>query len=206
VTASFDPTLPAIELARDLLGRTLVRIDEDGGCRSGIIVETEAYPGGEDLASHSRGGRRTPRNTAMFLRGGHLYVYLIYGLHHCLNVVSGAEGAGEAVLVRAIRPVEGIERMRQARAVGSERDLARGPGRLCAALGIDRSLDAVRIGVDGPIRIEGDRTREQVVACPRVGVENSGDWASRPWRFLAGDARWWSRRPSRGVPSARNRP
>jgi DNA-3-methyladenine glycosylase len=198
--AVFDPGLPAIDLARDLLGRLLVRIDGDGRRRAGVIVETEAYPGGDDLGSHSRGGRRTPGNSAMYLAGGHLYVYLIYGLHHCVNLVSGPVGAGEAVLIRAIRPTEGLEAMRRFRAGRPDRDLARGPGRLCAAMSIDRSFDGLRVDLSSLVRIEPGESVDVITTAPRVGLANAGAWSTRPWRFLHGDPRWWSsprpRKPS----------
>jgi DNA-3-methyladenine glycosylase len=133
----------------------------------------------------------------MYLAGGHLYVYLIYGLHHCVNVVSGPEDSGEAVLIRALRPVEGLSEMRAARGGCPDRDLARGPGRLAAALGIDRSLDAVRIAPSGPVRIEGPPAQGDVIACGRIGIERAGPWTGMPWRFLCGDPRWWSRPPGR---------
>ncbi len=205
MTTAFDASLPAVDLARDLLGRTLVRIESDGRRRAGVIVETEAYPGGEDLASHSRGGHRTPRNESMFLAGGHLYVYLIYGMHHCVNVVSGPADSGEAVLIRALRPTEGIERMRAARPGRSDRDLARGPGRLAAAFGIDRSFDTLPITASSTVRIEGIPDSGPILTAGRVGVERSGEWAAAPWRFLAGDPAWWSRPPATGQ-SRRSRP
>ncbi len=195
MTVPFDASLPAVELARDLLGRTLVRIDPDGRRRAGVIVETEAYPGGDDLASHSRGGRRTARNESMFLAGGHLYVYLIYGMHHCVNVVSGPADSGEAVLIRALRPTEGVEWMRDARPGRSDRDLARGPGRLAAALAIDRSFDTLPLTASSMVRIEGSSDPGPIATAPRIGVERAGAWAATPWRFLAGDRRWWSRAP-----------
>jgi DNA-3-methyladenine glycosylase len=176
--AVFDPGLPAIDLARDLLGRLLVRIDGDGRRRAGVIVETEAYPGGDDLGSHSRGGRRTPGNSAMYLAGGHLYVYLIYGLHHCVNLVA----------------------MRRFRAGRPDRDLARGPGRLCAAMSIDRSFDGLRVDLSSLVRIEPGESVDVITTAPRVGLANAGAWSTRPWRFLHGDPRWWSsprpRKPS----------
>ena len=196
-SAAFDPTLPAVDLARDLLGRTLVRIDEEGRRRAGVIVETEAYPGGDDRASHSRGGHRTPRNESMFLAGGHLYVYLIYGMYHCLNVVSGPAGHGEAVLIRAIRPTEGVESMRLARPGRPDRELAGGPGRLCQALAIDRRMDGRRLGESGAVFLEGREPVGPISAAPRIGVDGAGEWALRPWRFLCGDRTWWSRPPRR---------
>ena len=160
------------------------------------MVETEAYPGGDDLASHSAKGRRTDRNASMYLDGGHLYVYLIYGMHHCLNVVSGQAGSGEAVLVRALRPTRGLEAMRSRRPGRRDRDLARGPGRLCAALGIDRGFDGLPVDAPGGVRIQPGGPSGTVVRAPRVGIDSAGTWADRPWRFLCGDPADWSRRPA----------
>lgn len=203
MTDLLDLRLPAIELAPALLGTTLVRVDADGVRRAGVIVETEAYPGGEDLASHSRLGHRSPRNESMYLAGGHLYVYLIYGIHHCLNVVSGVAERGEAVLIRAIRPTEGHEAMRRLRGGRRDRELARGPGRLAAALNVDRTLDGSALGPPGPIRLETGEPIGAITVAERVGIAGAGAWASRPWRFLAGDPCWWSATPRR---SAAERP
>ena len=189
-------TLPAVDLARRLLGWELLRREADGSWTGGVIVETEAYPGGADLASHTALGRRTARNESMYLPGGHLYVYLIYGMHHCLNVVSGEAGSGEAVLVRSLRPNAGLRSMRDRRPGRSDRDLARGPGRLCAALGVDRSFDGERIGGTGSLILRSGIEPEGVLATPRVGIESSGEWATRRWRFLCGDRTWWSVRPT----------
>lgn len=191
---SFDASVPALELAPRLLGARLVRVDPGGRLRSGIIVETEAYPGGDDLASHTAGGRRTPRTEAMYLAGGAVYVYRIYGIHDCLNVVSGPEGSGEAVLIRALIPDEGLETIRKARPGVRDRDLLRGPGRLCRGLSIDRTLDRTRFG-RGVLRLQPGSPPGVVVTAPRVGIDGAGEWASRPWRFLAGDPSWWSVRP-----------
>ncbi len=193
-----DLGLPALRLAPALLGVRLVHRDARGDRRVGLIVETEAYPGGRDRASHTSRGRRTPRTESMYLAGGHAYVYRIYGLHDCLNVVSGPAESGEAVLIRAVRPVEGLEAMRAARPGMVDRDLARGPGRLCRAFGIDRGLDRVRFG-EGPLELEPGKVhaRREIVRAPRVGIDSAGVWATRPWRFLAGDRRWWSAPPRR---------
>ena len=178
------PDLPAVELAPALLGTMLVR-ELDGVRTAGRIVETEAYPGGDDLGSHSRGGRRTKRNGAMFLAGGHLYVYLIYGLHHCVNVVSGAEGEGEAVLIRAVEPIEGLEQMRRRRGARiSDRDLCRGPGRLAQALAIDRELDGRVLGRSSGVWLEPGSRASEIGRTPRVGLGKVGAWADRPWRFV----------------------
>ena len=175
---------PAVELARALVGAHLVR-EVDGVRLSGRIVETEAYPGGDDLGSHSRGGRCTPRNSAMFLAGGHLYVYLIYGMHHCVNVVSGAEGCGEAVLLRAVEPLEGLDLMRRHRGASvKDRDLCRGPGRLAAAFAIDRDLDATRLGRSSAIWLEAGTPAVRIRRTPRIGLGEVGRWALVRWRFL----------------------
>lgn len=194
VTCELDMGVDACQLARDLLGRHLVRVV--GGRRMvGRIVETEAYGGHEDLASHARGGRRTPRNESMFLAGGHAYVYLVYGMHHCVNVVCGAEGTGMAVLLRALEPIEGLELMRAARPkAGRDRDLCRGPGRLCQAMGIDRSLDGLRLSRSNDLWIEdGDPVVPgQQVASVRIGLGDVGSWAAKPWRFTVAGNRFVS--------------
>ncbi len=180
----------ATDVARDLLGTVVVR-DDGAGLRVGRVVETEAYGGPEDRASHARAGR-TSRTSIMFGPAGRAYVYLVYGLHHCLNVVCGADGEAAAVLVRAVQPLAGIERMRGARgAAGSDARVAAGPARLCKALGIDRSLDGLDLLSDDRLRLAAScsgqarlEPGEQVVAGPRVGVSYAGpEWAMRPWRF-----------------------
>jgi len=186
----------ATDVARNLLGTVVVR-DDGAGLRVGRIVETEAYGGPEDRASHARAGR-TSRTSIMFGPAGRAYVYLVYGLHHCLNVVCGADGEAAAVLVRAVQPIAGIERMRRARgAAGSDAKVAAGPARLCEALGIDRSLDGLDLLTDDRLRLAAPGTGparlepgEQVVVGPRVGISYAGpEWATRPWRFgIAGHA------------------
>ena len=187
----------ALELAPRLLGHRLIHVDSGGVERAGVIVETEAYPGGDDLASHTAGGRRTPRTETMYCKGGTAYVYRIYGIHDCLNVVSGPQDSGEAVLIRAMVPVAGIESIRAARPGVPDRDLLRGPGRLCRGLSIDRSLDGSIFG-DGPLRLEAGGALGPTITATRIGIDRSGKWARRPWRFLAGEARWWSVRPGSG--------
>jgi DNA-3-methyladenine glycosylase len=177
---------PAEEVARDLLGRYLVH-EVDGARLVVELVETEAYLGAPDRASHAAGGRRTARNASLYLPGGHAYVYFIYGMHFCVNAVTGQADEGGAVLLRAGAPVEGAEAM--ARNRGWTRpprpgDLAGGPGKLCQALGIDRSLDGARLD-RGPLRItHGALIPEDAVARgPRVGVDYAGEAAAWPLRF-----------------------
>ena len=179
---------PALDVARDLVGRVLVHRRPEG-LTAGRIVETEAYIGPDDRASHASRGK-TRRNAAMFGPPGHAYVYLVYGMHWCLNLVTGPEGAPAAVLLRAVEPVEGIERMR-ARRTKARRDqqLTSGPGRLCQAFAIDGSLDGADLcAADSTLYVEGRGRRAGVlVTAPRVGVSYAGDWADKPFRFYEDD-------------------
>jgi DNA-3-methyladenine glycosylase len=181
---------PAPEVARLLLGMLLVRVDAEG-TRVLRIVETEAYAGPEDRASHARAGR-TRRTAVMFGPPGRAYVYLVYGMHHCLNVVCGPEGEAAAVLLRALHPLLGLDAMRGARGrrAASDARLAAGPARLCEAMDIDRTLNGADLLAAGPLRLlapPAGQPRlapgEHVVAGPRIGVAYAGEeWAGRPWR------------------------
>jgi DNA-3-methyladenine glycosylase len=185
--------LPTPKAAAALLGWRLVHELDSGahaaaprGVRlAGRIVETEAYLAVDDDASHSARGR-TARNASMFLAPGHAYVYLIYGMHHCLNVVTAPEGVGEAVLVRAVEPLEGVEVMESQRGAGTPlRDLCRGPGRLCSAFGLTRAHDGLHLAAGGALRLEpparrvGACVQEHLVG-PRIGITKS---AALPLRF-----------------------
>ncbi len=177
---------PTLQVARDLLGCRLVRIFE-GQRLSGIITETEAYIGEEDKASHAAVGR-TERNAVMYGPPGYAYVYLIYGVHHCLNVVTEAEGFPAAVLIRALRPVEGVVLMRRHRRNAPDVHLTDGPGKLCQALAIDLSLNGVDM-VDGDVLFieRGEPVPDaQVQTTPRVGVRGDERAVSAPWRFVVG--------------------
>lgn len=177
---------PAEAVARDLLGRYLVR-ELDGERLVLRLVETEAYLGAPDRASHAWGGRRTSRNESLYLPGGYAYVYLIYGIHWCLNAVTGEKDVGSAVLLRAGEPVEGEDRMRENRGwsrLPRPGDLAGGPGKICQALAIDRSLDGVRLDLPPLYVTEGEPVRKkEVVASPRIGVDYAGEAAAWPLRF-----------------------
>lgn len=183
---------PATTLARDLLGCRVIHAAAEGTV-GGVIVETEAYRGPEDLAAHSARGR-SARNAVMFGPPGFLYVYLIYGLHHCLNVVAGPGDKPEAVLIRAIAVDEGVELARARRgATTPERRLASGPGNVGQALGVDRTQNGVDL-LSGAVRVEPRTRRPQVVSGPRVGVDYAGAWAARPMRFWIADDPHVSRR------------
>jgi len=154
-----------------LLGKHLV-----AGDRAGIIVETEAYLGSHDKASHARFGR-TRRNAVMFGHGGVSYVYLCYGMYDLFNVVTGRDGDPQAVLIRALEPVRGI---------GGDVAVTRGPGKLTRALGITRSHSGLDMtGASTPVYIAPGRriSRTDISVGPRVGVDYAGDWASAPLRF-----------------------
>ena len=187
---------PAAEVARDLLGRWLVR--EVGGERLVVrLVETEAYLGGPDRASHAWGGRRTARNESLYLEGGHAYVYFIYGMHWCLNAVTGEAGIGSAVLLRAGEPLAGAERMAASRRLvrpPRPGDLAGGPGKLCQALAVDRALDAAPLDRPPLYLTAGEPLADaEVAAGPRVGVDYAGEAAAWPLRFTVRGNRHVSR-------------
>lgn len=171
------------QVARDLLGLWIVRRTAEA-IRIGRIVETEAYLGPHDRASHSSRGC-TPRNRSMFGPPGHAYVYRIYGLHHCLNAVTEAEGRGSAVLLRALEPIEGFDA-----AINT-----RGPGLLCRALSVDRSFDGVDLlGDELFVATPPNPVPVGIVRRPRIGVDYAGIWARRLLRFYVRGSPWISRR------------
>src|SRR5689334_21188238 len=181
---------PTIDVARDLLGVWVVRATADG-LSGGPIVETEAYGGPEDMASHSRAGL-TRRTTPMFGEVGHAYVYLVYGMHECLNVVAYKDAAAGAVLIRAIAPVLGVDQVRQRRGRPTDPTdrLCSGPAKVCQGLAVDRSLNGHDLILGEGLwlaRPDGDPVGE-IASGPRIGVAYAGEWAARPWRFwLAGN-------------------
>jgi DNA-3-methyladenine glycosylase len=178
---------PAVEVARALLGTVLVH-----GSTSGVIVETEAYLGLQDRAAHSWRGI-TPRTRVMFGEPGHAYVYLIYGIYECLNVVAEPEGSPGCVLIRALEPLEGIPRMQRRRHPGARgiEDLANGPGKLTLALGITRRHNGADF-TTGPLTIHPPEQREeiQIGVSPRIGIKHCADW---PLRFFVQGSRFVSR-------------
>jgi DNA-3-methyladenine glycosylase len=172
----------ALRVARDLLGCVLVR-RLGRQLLTGRIVETEAYVGMEDQACHARMGR-TRRNAVMFGPPGHAYVYFIYGVHDMLNIVCAPAGRPEAVLVRAIEPVEGIAQMRKLRGLVRPTALASGPGKLCRAFAITRRHNGADLRVPPLWVTHGTLQRgERVARSARIGVEYAGKDADRAWRF-----------------------
>jgi DNA-3-methyladenine glycosylase len=189
-----------LEVARDLLGKKLVVPNRNGARVSGIIVETEAYRGPEDRASHAFGGRRTQRTETMYGLGGTAYVYFVYGMYNQFNVVTNVEDTPHAVLVRAVEPVEGLDVIRRRRPGRSEYEWTSGPGRLCIALGIDRRLDKAdllgeRVWIEEGVSI----SPRQIARGPRIGIDYAEKWITKPWRFWVRDNPFVSR-----VASTRN--
>ncbi len=183
-----------LEVARDLLGKKLVVPNRNGGRVAGIIVETEAYRGPEDKASHAYNGRRTQRTETMYGIGGTAYVYFVYGMYNQFNVVSNVEDVPHAILVRAVEPVEGLEIIRRRRPGRSEGELTSGPGRLCVAMGIDRQLNKADLLGDRVWIEEGVTVlRRQIARGPRIGIDYAEEWVKKPWRFWIRDNPFVSR-------------
>jgi len=181
-------------LAQDLLGKRLYTL-LDGVLTGGAIVETEAYRGPEDRASHAYNNHRTQRNEAMYQQGGITYVYLCYGIHNLFNIVTYTKDIPHAILIRAIEPLEGIDMMLKRRnKTRLDRSVAGGPGALCQALKIDRSLNAIPLN-GSPVWIEKGAayTPHQIIASPRIGVDYAQEDALLPWRFRVKDSPWTSR-------------
>ena len=177
------------QVAKELLGKKLVRVYK-GRRLSGIIVETEAYIGSHDKACHGFGHRRTERTKALYLEGGYSYVYLIYGMYHLLNAVTGNTEEPTAVLIRAIEPRE-----------GGDLGLTNGPGRLCEALVIDKKLNKVKLnGSELFIEDAPNISAKQILATPRIGVDYAGESASWPLRFLIRDNAFVSKSPAKTRP------
>lgn len=188
--ARFYRGTDVVGIARALLGKILCTRDGDV-VTTGRIVETEAYGGITDRASHAHGGRRTVRTETMFAPGGVAYVYLCYGLHHLFNVVTGPQDRPDAVLIRGLEPLEGVHTMLKRRGMRTLHPrLAAGPGVLAQALGITRRDNGLDLGGDR-VWIEDDGfgvPARHILAGPRVGVGYAGEDAKRPWRFRIKDS------------------
>jgi DNA-3-methyladenine glycosylase len=180
-----------IDVAKQLLGKYLVRKHPEGNT-VGRIVETEAYVGPQDLACHASKGR-TARTEVMFGPAGRAYVYFIYGFYNMLNLVTEAKDYPAAVLIRAVEPVDGVELMKERRKNHALRNLASGPGKLCQAFAIDRSLNGADL-CDGILFVDdrGEPT-PRFRATPRIGVDYAGKWKDKPYRFLIRGSEFVSR-------------
>jgi DNA-3-methyladenine glycosylase len=185
---------PADIVARELLGTTVV--STLGGARtSGRIVETEAYLGYDDPASHGYRDRRHAQNEALFGPPASWYVYLSYGMHWCANLVCGRRGEASAVLLRALEPVSGLEAMRERRGTVADRQLCSGPGKLCQALGITRDQDGRPMRSSGATVVAAVEPRAAILATPRIGITKAAEW---PLRFVVDGSPWVSRGPRAG--------
>jgi DNA-3-methyladenine glycosylase len=175
-----------ISVSKDLLGKILVH-ESSQGTTAGRIVETGAYRGPEDQAAHSSGVRRTARNEVMFGEKGHAYVYFIYGLYYCFNITAGnVPGKPEAVLIRALQPVAGKDIMTKRRGAiqGETANLTNGPSKLCIAMDISKLQNKTDLTAP-PLYIKDAAPvlQEDMVETTRVGVDYSGEWKNKPWRF-----------------------
>lgn len=190
----------AAEVAPLLLGKLLCH-ETSEGLAAGMIVEAEAYCGPEDDAAHSFGGRRTARTEAMFGPPGHAYIFRLYGMHSCFNVVTGEEGQPQAVLIRALEPVEGLDLMRARRGTEDPLLLCGGPGRLCRALDIGPAqYGADLCGSELYLRAYRDFSPSEICVSPRVNVDYAVSCRDRLWRFTLKDSPFVSRVPRRYVP------
>ncbi len=180
-----------VDVAKQLLGKYLVRKHPEGNT-VGRIVETEAYIGPQDLACHASKGR-TARTEVMFGQAGHAYVYFIYGFYNMLNLVTEQKDYPAAVLIRAVEPVSGIDLMKRRREMDKLRDLASGPGKLCLAFAVDRSLNGADL-CNGVLYVEDrDEPAPKFNATPRVGVDYAGKWKDKRYRFLIRGSEFVSR-------------
>jgi len=188
-------TKPTPQVAQKLLGKYLVRIDQ-GKRISGLIVETEAYLGPQDKASHAYSGKKTKRNKAEYLIGGHIYIYLVYGMYWQLNFSTFKEGKPECVLIRALEPKEGIELMLKNRKLKKPeimneeflRKLCSGPGILCQSLNLDKSFYGYDLCQEKALLFVEDRgvkiKSSEIKRGPRIGIDYAGPcWSKKPWRF-----------------------
>lgn len=195
LSADFYLNNNVIEIAQNLLGKVLYT-NKDGIITAGIIVETEAYKGIEDKASHAYGGRRTNRTETMYNHGGIAYVYLCYGMHHLFNVVTSVQDEPHAVLIRAVEPLIGLEIMLERRMMDElKSNLTSGPGSVAKALGIDKNLNAKNLK-DNQIWIEDHDiyySEDEIIASSRIGIAYAQEHALLPWRFYVKGNRFVSK-------------
>ena len=196
LTLDFYYREDVLTISRELLGKVLYT-NFHGKLTSGIIVETEAYAGITDKASHAYGGKRTKRTETMYASGGCAYVYLCYGMHHMFNVVTNVEGVPHAVLIRAVQPLDGIDIMLRRRNLENiSNRLTAGPGILSQAMGISVHSSGQSL-LDKQIWIENRENNNplkdfKIISSPRVGVQYAGKDASNPWRFQVENSTWVS--------------
>ncbi len=198
LSRSFFHEEDVLSVAKNLLGKVLVT-QFSGIETAGVIVETEAYRGADDRACHAYMNKRTKRTETMFRAGGHAYIYLCYGLHHLFNVVSGPEEVPDAVLIRAMEPVLGLDEMLRRRNLNrNQPKVSSGPACLSMALGIHKHMDGDRLWEKSGIWLEDwsfALDKDQIAADTRIGVSYAGSDALRPWRFFVKNNPWVSAYP-----------
>ncbi|MBP2661882.1 MAG: 3-methyladenine glycosylase [Firmicutes bacterium] len=176
-----------LEVARDLLGKYMVHETNDGRT-VGKIVEVEAYVGSIDAACHAYNNKYTNRTKVMFGKGGHAYVYLIYGMHYCMNIVTNQETYPEAVLIRALEPIEGLEIMEKRRRAESIFNLCSGPGKLCQAMGITKLQNEMDLCGESMFLLHGETIMpEDIATTPRINIDYAKEARDYPWRFIIKD-------------------
>ena len=179
-----------LEAAEKLLGKILIHRSPDG-LTAGRIVELEAYMGESDRGCHAYGGRRTKRTGIMYAEGGHAYVYLIYGMYCCMNIIVNREDIPHCIFLRALEPVEGIELMKRRRGTDKLRNLCSGPGRLCNAMGIDKTLYGEDLCGDR-LWLEDDGCKPVIIRGKRVNIDYAGEDAEKDWRFAVKGSKFLS--------------
>ncbi|MDZ7719832.1 MAG: DNA-3-methyladenine glycosylase [Balneolaceae bacterium] len=184
IPKSFYKNPDVVDVSRKLLGKVICS-HINSTFTAGVITETEAYCGRNDKACHANNGLRTARTEVMYGEPGRAYIYLCYGIHHLLNVVTNKEGLADAVLIRAVKPLEGVEEMTERREIKNQKNLTDGPGKLTQALGVTTDLNTTNLS-EPPLWIE-DRgitfKDEEINTSSRIGVDYAGKDALKPWRF-----------------------
>ena len=187
----------ASELAPALLGKILVHKTAEG-VTSGIIVETEAYIGPDDKGAHSCGGVPTARTAVMFGQGGFAYVYLIYGMYSCFNVVANEKDKPEAVLIRALEPLDGVELMKMRRGTDKPENLCSGPGKLCSALGITREQSGADLCKNELFILDmPELSKSEIIVSPRINIDYAEEYRDKLWRYFVKGNKFVSKVPKR---------
>ena len=174
----------AVNLAKELLGKKIIR-KINGKTIESIITETEAYVGPEDKGSHAYNNRRTKRTETMFKDGGYAYIYLIYGMYNCLNVVCSIKNKPEAVLIRSIQPLNNLDFIKEHRNIKSKKihELTNGPGKLCQALKIDTTLDGIDLLNNKELFIEDKYSNHEIISSKRINIDYAEEYVHKLWRF-----------------------
>lgn len=175
----------ALTVAEELLGKTLIRKYNNKTIKV-KIVETEAYQGAEDKASHAYQNKKTKRNKNMFEKGGLVYIYLIYGIHYCLNIVTAEKNKPQAVLIRAVEPIEGLNWIKKNRDIKSKKikDLTNGPGKLSQALKIDKSLNGCDLNNNDQLYIiDNNKNNFEIESAARINIDYAEEYKNKKWRF-----------------------